>query len=124
VTLAHRALGVARELFRRATGRDLRDAQSLAFQGSEKVGFVGEALVLDKDERLVILSASKRRLQILEGERGRMLALQEGDQVARRIKRLAVASLQLFPPAPLYRGLRAKLKRFRMALIQSSSTLR
>jgi hypothetical protein len=44
---------------------------------------VGIALRLDELERLVILSARKRRLQILEGERGRVLAFQEGDDIAR-----------------------------------------
>jgi hypothetical protein len=70
---------------------------------------VRETLVLDELERLVILSASKRRRQILEGERGCVLALQEGDQVPRREKPAAVLLLQSFPLAPLYREPRVLL---------------
>ena len=42
-----------------------------------------ETLVLDELERRVILGARKRRREILERERRRVLALQEGDEVPR-----------------------------------------
>jgi hypothetical protein len=44
---------------------------------------VGEALVLDELERLVVFGARKPRHLILERKRCGVLALQEGDEVPR-----------------------------------------
>ena len=71
-----------------------------------------EALLLDQIEGLVVLDARKLRLQILEGKRGRMRALQEGNDIARGKKRLAVLCLQPFPLPSLYLEPRAKLNTF------------
>jgi hypothetical protein len=79
-------VGPRGELVGSAVGGDFENPGVLLLQGIEKGGFVGEALVLDELQRAVILSASKRRLQILEGERGRMRAFEVRDEVSRREK--------------------------------------
>src|ERR1051325_8082507 len=92
------------EVLRRSAGGDEVGQRHLAgLVDEEAVERMFQGRVDEVLARLqVVLSTRKRRLQILEGKRGRMRALQEGNDIARGKKRLAVLCLQPFPLPSLY----------------------
>ena len=63
---------------------------------------MGNRLRGRRSTRVAILTAIKRCLQILEGERGRVRAFEVRDEVSCRVKTASLIGLQSLVPGPLY----------------------